>query len=150
MSIMEIITRSEAVSKGFKKYFTGVPCKNGHISQRYTVSTLCLACNAEAQKNQRTNINLALTGVVPVTVKTHRNDHAAILAYADLLNLQRGLSVQNSKQPGAPAASPSPAPAAPAAPTVSAATVSPYQRWVALHGRVIADQMADQYGVDKS
>jgi hypothetical protein len=39
-----IITRGEAQAKLLKTYFTGKPCKHGHISERYTSTGACLAC----------------------------------------------------------------------------------------------------------
>lgn len=42
---MEIITREEARAKGLKRFFTGMPCKNGHIAERYVASkTVCVQC----------------------------------------------------------------------------------------------------------
>jgi hypothetical protein len=41
---MEIIDRKEAKKAGLKKYFTGEPCKNGHITERYTSGGTCLGC----------------------------------------------------------------------------------------------------------
>ena len=38
-----IVTRAEARAAGAKRYFTGKPCKHGHISERYTTKT-CVAC----------------------------------------------------------------------------------------------------------
>ena len=38
-------TRKQAMAQGLKHYFTGVPCKNGHISQRTTSDYTCVACN---------------------------------------------------------------------------------------------------------
>jgi 5-methylcytosine-specific restriction endonuclease McrA len=42
----EIISRDEAKVKGLKHYFTGLPCKNGHISKRRVVGWICLECDA--------------------------------------------------------------------------------------------------------
>ena len=43
---MEIITKAEARDKGLPRYFTGKPCKNGHISPRYANgSGICIECN---------------------------------------------------------------------------------------------------------
>lgn len=44
VSTSEIITRAEAQAKLLKTYFTGKPCKHGHISERYTSTGACLAC----------------------------------------------------------------------------------------------------------
>jgi len=40
-----VITRKQAKAQGLKHYFTGVPCKNGHISQRTTLDYTCVVCN---------------------------------------------------------------------------------------------------------
>lgn len=39
-----IISRAEATSAGLTHYFTGVPCKHGHLSPRYTRDGKCSAC----------------------------------------------------------------------------------------------------------
>ena len=41
---MSTIDREEAKEKGYMFYFTGVPCKHGHISERYTSNTACVIC----------------------------------------------------------------------------------------------------------
>lgn len=46
----ELISRAEAKAIGYKKYFTGKPCKHGHISERYTSSKHCLQCLKERNK----------------------------------------------------------------------------------------------------
>jgi hypothetical protein len=45
---MEIITRKMAAANGDRKYYTGVPCKSGHLAERYTKSGTCAACIAVA------------------------------------------------------------------------------------------------------
>lgn len=40
----------EAISKGLKRYYTGLPCKRGHLSERSVSKRMCLAC-----KNEQTN-----------------------------------------------------------------------------------------------
>jgi len=42
---MEIITRKEAQEKGFRYYFTGIACKHGHISLRFTDNYGCVECH---------------------------------------------------------------------------------------------------------
>ncbi|MCP4485742.1 MAG: HNH endonuclease [Gammaproteobacteria bacterium] len=39
-----IVKRGEAKELGLKRYFTGNPCKHGHIDQRYTSSSKCVEC----------------------------------------------------------------------------------------------------------
>jgi hypothetical protein len=39
-----IISRDEANALGLKRYFTGVPCKHGHIAERSVRCGRCLEC----------------------------------------------------------------------------------------------------------
>ena len=41
---MEKITLKAAKAAGLKRYFTGMPCKNGHVSERTVSSRACLKC----------------------------------------------------------------------------------------------------------
>ena len=47
---MQIITRKEAIAQGLKRYFTGKPCKNGHIAERYCSTKSCLTCDQAHSK----------------------------------------------------------------------------------------------------
>lgn len=38
------ITRAEAIEKGLRRFNTGLPCKNGHYSDRQTTNGGCCAC----------------------------------------------------------------------------------------------------------
>lgn len=40
----EIMSRQQAISQGLKHFFTGKPCRNGHISWRYVDSYSCSIC----------------------------------------------------------------------------------------------------------
>lgn len=42
---MNKITRKQAKESGLKRYFTCLPCKSGHTSERFTVSGNCVECN---------------------------------------------------------------------------------------------------------
>lgn len=55
---MDIITRQQAISLRLNKYFTGLPCKRGHVCMRYTQMSACLEClhpkvNSEARNKSR-------------------------------------------------------------------------------------------------
>lgn len=39
-----VISRREAAALGYKRFFTGKPCKYGHTSERYTSSGNCVDC----------------------------------------------------------------------------------------------------------
>lgn len=44
---MKKLSRAEAKSSGIAHYFTGKPCKNGHIAARFTSTCACTECNSE-------------------------------------------------------------------------------------------------------
>lgn len=43
---MECISRKDAIQKGLSKYYTGKPCRRGHIAERYTAGA-CVECVSE-------------------------------------------------------------------------------------------------------
>lgn len=49
---MEVISRKEAIEKGLKMYFTGKPCKYGHVAER-RVDGGCLECGRGRNKAYR-------------------------------------------------------------------------------------------------
>lgn len=49
---MNICERAEAKSKGLKFYFTGRPCKHGHLCERYTADGVCYECHALKMKRR--------------------------------------------------------------------------------------------------
>jgi hypothetical protein len=50
---MKIISKAEAKAKGLKRYYTGVPCAKGHLSERLTGSYNCLQCSKESHDTWR-------------------------------------------------------------------------------------------------
>lgn len=44
MSLPDVIKRKVALAAGLMHYFTGKPCKNGHLEKRITTSGTCLGC----------------------------------------------------------------------------------------------------------
>lgn len=50
---MEIISCADAKAKGQRFYFTGKPCRRGHIAQRYVAQKLCVECARNAASQQR-------------------------------------------------------------------------------------------------
>ena len=50
---MQIITRQEAIAQGLRRYFTGKPCKRGHIAERKRSDGNCLTCLAAHKKAYR-------------------------------------------------------------------------------------------------
>ncbi len=39
-----IVTRAQAKAASLRRYFTGKPCKRGHIAQRLTSKSMCIEC----------------------------------------------------------------------------------------------------------
>lgn len=52
-----LVSKEDARNQGSKRFFTGVPCKNGHISERNTNSGRCLGCIKEY--TDRNKVSLA-------------------------------------------------------------------------------------------
>ena len=44
---MDIISRKEAKAQGLKRYFTGKPCKHGHVEERLVSNSNCAQCLRE-------------------------------------------------------------------------------------------------------
>lgn len=47
----EIISRIDAAHAGLKHYYTGKPCKYGHVAKRYVSTCKCVECNKESFRN---------------------------------------------------------------------------------------------------
>lgn len=47
---MEIISRVDAAKKGLSKFYTGKPCRKGHLSERYTINGVCCECLPESAR----------------------------------------------------------------------------------------------------
>jgi hypothetical protein len=54
-SIVEIISWKEAFARGLSRYYTGKPCKRGHIAERKVASRTCCVCDRERASHERTN-----------------------------------------------------------------------------------------------
>ena len=48
------ITRTEAALSGLSRFYTGKPCKIGHVAERYVGNKQCVTCNAKhARERER-------------------------------------------------------------------------------------------------
>ena len=52
---LQLIKRRFAKRLGMKHYFTGKPCRKGHISERYVVNTDCVMCRKLKHKREYPN-----------------------------------------------------------------------------------------------
>jgi 5-methylcytosine-specific restriction endonuclease McrA len=52
-----IVTKAEAHTADLPRYFTGRPCKRGHVSERFTSNLTCARCCVEQHDERRDRIN---------------------------------------------------------------------------------------------
>lgn len=50
---MRIISRKEAIQLGLRTFFTGKPCKNGHVSERVVSTYRCVECKRSWEQQWR-------------------------------------------------------------------------------------------------
>lgn len=50
---MQLISQAEAKARDLKRYFTGKPCKHGHICERYTLDCGCVECKFARERAHR-------------------------------------------------------------------------------------------------
>lgn len=50
-----VIHRKEAKLIGAKKYFTNIPCKHGHIAEKYTRNGGCIICSMTSSEKKKIN-----------------------------------------------------------------------------------------------
>jgi len=72
------ISRKQARQKGKIRYFTGKPCKYGHISERYTSIGTCVQCNRDTKSTY-----------VNIYVSVHRDDVDMVKDFAAILKNER-------------------------------------------------------------
>ncbi len=91
---MESTTRQQALKTGATTYYTGRVCSNGHKAHRRTDNGTCLECAKDSRKRlERIRIVDGLArsnGAQLFTYKLHPDDHAAALAYCQMLDAARG------------------------------------------------------------
>lgn len=47
------MTRNEAIAVGLTRYFTGKPCKHGHVSERLVLGRGCATCKVAWQRTEK-------------------------------------------------------------------------------------------------
>ena len=71
---MDKITLKDAKAAGLKRYFTGTPCKNGHVAERSVSNRSCLKCtNARAKLFFEANKELLRTRKAEAQRKYRKN-----------------------------------------------------------------------------
>lgn len=51
--MFQVISRKDARARGLRRYFTGKPCKQGHLCERFVLNGDCTDCNKQKQVRQR-------------------------------------------------------------------------------------------------
>lgn len=75
----QIISRSAARGRELTRYFTGAPCKHGHIAERYTRNGECLTCSANKVRRYREQYRAKCCQRLRTSYKKYR---VSRLAYA--------------------------------------------------------------------
>ena len=81
-----IMTRKQAITGGYKKYWTGKTCGNGHNKQRYSTSGICTGCNSinsmKHAKRLKKELAKANEGLIPLKLMVHPDHIKAIEDFA--------------------------------------------------------------------
>lgn len=90
---MTPISRHDAAVVGLARFFTGKPCKNDHLSERYVTTGACIACLREHSARYRVGgpIRAATVPSVRLATYVHPADAETVYKLIDYLNLKRGL-----------------------------------------------------------
>lgn len=145
---MEIISRKDAHLAGLKHYFTGKPCRRGHLRERSVSTGACLGCLAHYARSYASKFR----GDVAHMVHVDPAHIAVVEQFVSLLSLckTRGTQIPivptvdevptvntliKMSRPAEVVHLPEPAPA----PVVDAR----HAMWVRIHGQEIADQMIE-------
>lgn len=90
--------RVKALQAGEKTYRTGKPCRHGHDCARYTSSGRCIECmNPEPRLREHRMAHVRGLALLP-KLAVHPADVQTLVAYAFILNAQRGLPAPDSCQ----------------------------------------------------
>lgn len=63
-------SREAAIEAGKNKYFTGIPCRRGHISARYTSTMGCMGCLRPLMKGKRPIGRNQFWQNIPITLRS--------------------------------------------------------------------------------
>lgn len=71
---------SQARIDGKTRYFTGKPCKHGHVAERYTSTRACVECISGTTATSPKTVQ-----VVPLYVRSFQELNAIVAAYVDVV-----------------------------------------------------------------
>ena len=85
-----ITTRSEAARNGNTKYYTGNPCKRGHLARRYTITAACTMCVSQKRRSVRQDIEraqeLGKLGYLVPNIQIHESDVPLLKDIVKIIN----------------------------------------------------------------
>lgn len=90
---MNIVERKVALARGETVYFTGQPCKHGHVTYRYVKNGACSECVKKANGSQVNPMSderrAAKLSFSRVNIRAYVEDRAAVAAAAYALAVMR-------------------------------------------------------------
>lgn len=92
MNQHQVIDRDIAKFGGLAKYFTGKPCRRGHLSLRYTASGQCTTCCENRRRGTLNASSTIVAGVQPVPFLVHGDDVVVVQRLVDALAYARTLT----------------------------------------------------------
>lgn len=87
---MQPISKKLALEHSLKKYFTGKPCKRGHISQRYTRNSVCIDCDNFREKDRKARTSNKNTAVPVKRKRVSLSKNTAVPKAAALIKSRFG------------------------------------------------------------
>jgi len=96
-----VMTRAEAIAFGSRRYFTGKPCKHGHIAERHVATRNCIICQRRRTiawtKEWRRRTNSPSTA--SVRIWRRRNPDAWAASQGRALAVKRGAVIGETYTP---------------------------------------------------
>lgn len=65
---LNVLSRTEAAASGLSRFYTGRPCRTGHLSDRFVSNRQCVACNAVKARQRE-----AVRGIKDPSFRMYRN-----------------------------------------------------------------------------
>lgn len=85
----QIILKEQAIASGLKKYFTGNPCVNGHVCDRYISNDFCFECSREYHKKYKENNREKVAAMHRKWKQENKKKHCQLNKKSRLNNLEK-------------------------------------------------------------
>src|SRR5574337_768092 len=86
---MQITSRAFAQEQGLTRYYTGKPCKHGHLAERYTSSAACVECSSSYvyDKDKRRKSKARWRKNNSTAIRNHNYKHRYGVSYDEVSHL---------------------------------------------------------------